>query len=283
MPDVPSHPRRPPSACLAARPLLRRSIVLAVAAACSLGFSDPRELIGQRREKVERMTPQEKQQLRRKLDRFQGYPPEEQQRMRDLEAALRADPEADALRQVLDRYDLWLTELSAAERHELLILEGPERIERIKQLRGERLGEKDREAVLKWLEHLERLAWENMAPEEKAKIRKISEPERQQRQRRRPVWYPNPAEYVLNEQHLAKLRESLSKWPRRRLDEAMKIEEAKRLAAPDQRDEAGGHRFDRSDLRRLLFGWSMQTWPAERGPIRPPASDEQVRGVQEAR
>ncbi|MEX2561158.1 MAG: hypothetical protein WD403_14650, partial [Pirellulales bacterium] len=180
MPDVPSHQRRPANACQAARPLLRRSIVLAVAAACSLGFSDPRELIGQRREKVERMTPQEKQQLRRKLDRFAGYPPEEQQRMRDLEAALRADPEADALRQVLDRYDQWLAELPAAERHELLILEGPERIERIKQLRGERLGEKDREAVARWTREVEKRIG--------GQVKSTKESEFQRMLERRQIW-----------------------------------------------------------------------------------------------
>ncbi len=116
-----------------------------------------------RRERVEKMSIEEKEELRQKQERFVSLTEQEQQRIRQLHEDLTTREDADKLRGVLERYHAWLTTLSSAERAELLSLPTDQRIERIKKMMqkqederfkkevSDKLTGEDREAIMKWL------------------------------------------------------------------------------------------------------------------------------------
>ncbi len=111
-----------------------------------------------RRQFVEGMSPDKKEQLRRAEERFLGLDPAEQQHLRQLHAELQADPDAAKLQAVMDRYCDWLKALPFYDRGELAELPPNERIKRVKRLReeqaregGRRLGGKDAEALRNWM------------------------------------------------------------------------------------------------------------------------------------
>ncbi len=86
------------------------------------------------REHLANLSPQEKEELYRKQQRFYALPPERQEQLRQLHEALRSAPDSQELDQVLRRYHEWLKTLQPGERAELLSLPPDRRIERIKQL-----------------------------------------------------------------------------------------------------------------------------------------------------
>jgi hypothetical protein len=88
-----------------------------------------------RRLRLEAMPAEDKYELARKAERFRRLPAADKQRLRQLQAELSGDPEAERLHTVLVRYNDWLKTLSAGERAELLGLPPDERVERIKQLK----------------------------------------------------------------------------------------------------------------------------------------------------
>lgn len=116
-----------------------------------------------RRERVEQMTVEQKEELRQKQERFVSLTEQEQQRIRKLHEDLTTRDDADKLRSVLERYHAWLATLSSAERAELLSLSADQRIERIKKTMqkqeddrfrkevSDKLTGEDREAIMKWL------------------------------------------------------------------------------------------------------------------------------------
>jgi hypothetical protein len=90
------------------------------------------------RQRLERMTAEDRENLRRRSERFyEKLSPQEQQRLRDLHEQLGAHPNEQRLRDVLSRYTQWLRTLSAADRSKLLALPADERIARIKELKQE--------------------------------------------------------------------------------------------------------------------------------------------------
>jgi hypothetical protein len=140
----PTHRRRYPTVRLIA---LLASLL--VATVCRAGDS-----AAERRQRIENMTPAEKKQLQRKLDRFAALPLEEQQRLRQLHRQVESDPNADQLRLVMHAYFDWLKSLPAYTRTELLDLTPAKRIERIKQLRAEEdkgLNSQDLEGLFRWI------------------------------------------------------------------------------------------------------------------------------------
>lgn len=120
------------------------------------------ESLDQRQERIGQLSPDEKQHLLAKAERFRQLPAPEQERLRGLQARLEADPEADALRETLDRYHQWLLTIDVAQRAELSQLEPSQRIARIRQIMAERRGPpafaqrplsaQDREVVRQWIE-----------------------------------------------------------------------------------------------------------------------------------
>ena len=145
------------------------------------------ESIDERRARVESMTPDEKEQLWRKYERFRVLPAAEQARLRALDAQLDGDAAGAELRQVLESYQRWLEGLSSAERAELMSLEPDERLERIARLRAEdarRLSPADVQAFARWFEALlvrqrpelaDRLAPPQREAERRVQIRRIIE------------------------------------------------------------------------------------------------------------
>ena len=94
-----------------------------------------------RRQRVEGMGLDEKEQLLRAEDRFVRLNPEEQQGLRRLDEQLQADPNAQQLRAIMRRYDEWLKSLSSFSRAELAEMKPVERVTRIQKEEQRRRGQ----------------------------------------------------------------------------------------------------------------------------------------------
>ena len=73
------------------------------------------------------MTPDQKQELRRKKFRFDELSAEEQQHLRELHHSIVTDPNAEELVDTVTRYNRWLANLDASERSDLLDIKEPEK------------------------------------------------------------------------------------------------------------------------------------------------------------
>lgn len=139
---------------------------LLMAVACLLGAAPAlaeAQDVAERRERLEGLSTQEKEELRQKQESFVSLPEQEQARIRQLHEELNKSPDGQQLRGVLERYHAWLATLSSGERAELLSLPADKRLERIKAMiqsqedarfRSEvqdKLTREDREAIVKWL------------------------------------------------------------------------------------------------------------------------------------
>ncbi len=114
-------------------------------------------------DRLEDLAPREKEELRRKTERFAKLPAEEQARIRCLHADLRQHPDGDRLTQIASRYTEWLKTLSPGVRAELLALPLNQRLERIRKFKEEQQAKRVREvfrtrfkpedvrAILTWL------------------------------------------------------------------------------------------------------------------------------------
>jgi len=137
-------------------------IVLA-AAVCSSPPARGQESYAQNEARLKEMTPDQKQELRRKKFRFDELSAEEQQHLRELHHSIVTDPNAEELVDTVTRYNRWLANLDASERSDLLDIKEPEkRIERIKELMRKQeerrflayagnLPENDRTTIYNWL------------------------------------------------------------------------------------------------------------------------------------
>lgn len=117
----------------------------------------------QRAERIARMTPEEKEELRKKKERFDALSPAEQQRIRALHAAIAADPDSQELIQTMTRYNRWLATLDPTDRYKLLDTRDPqERVARVKELLQQQeerrfrqyfanLPEEDRKTIYQWI------------------------------------------------------------------------------------------------------------------------------------
>jgi hypothetical protein len=120
------------------------------------------ETSSQRRETLERMTPQEKEDLKAKLDKFNALSADDQQRLRRFEEQLNADQQRDRLRRIMNQFHEWLKTLSPIERTELLALGIAPRIDQIRSLQhaqeaklgakggGPRLSKQDVDVLHEW-------------------------------------------------------------------------------------------------------------------------------------
>ncbi|MCH8042155.1 MAG: hypothetical protein IID44_00420 [Planctomycetes bacterium] len=126
------------------------------------------ETLAERKTRIAAMSPAEKEELRRKKERFDKFDEEKQQRLRKVQKRIASDPKSQRLMAVMEHYRTWLTTLTALERDELRGLQGPQRVKRIKELmeqqfdqetkeriekatRGVAFSREERERVYKWL------------------------------------------------------------------------------------------------------------------------------------
>ncbi len=118
--------------------------------------------LAERRARVASFDESTRQELARKLERFQALSPEEQDRLRGLQTEIMADPNAERLMRVLARYHEWLKTISTAQRAQLAGLSSRDRVEAIESIRRaqrdaqrlEPLTRDDMRAVRRWVDEL---------------------------------------------------------------------------------------------------------------------------------
>jgi len=108
-------------------------VCLCAQAICLSGISAG-ESIADRKTRLAAMSAVEKEQLRQNKIRFDKLAPQEQSRLRRLDAQLNSDPQGDRLREVMLRYSEWLRALPSSQRNALLRLPPQERVDQIRQL-----------------------------------------------------------------------------------------------------------------------------------------------------
>jgi hypothetical protein len=126
------------------------------------------DVLADRRQRVEQMSPAEKQELWELQQRFYRLDPEQRDRLRQLHAEMENQPEAERLRAIMARYANWLKTLPAGERAELLSLPPEERIAQIRaivqrqatsQMRylvADELSDRDLAAIVFWMKDIVR-------------------------------------------------------------------------------------------------------------------------------
>lgn len=98
--------------------------------------------------RLENMSASEKDELRRKQERFEKLASMEQDKLRQLEQTLERDPHGDQLRQLMLRYHSWLRALPSSQRTEIVSASAGERIEKIKAVLSQQ--EDQRRKELAW-------------------------------------------------------------------------------------------------------------------------------------
>ena len=134
------------------------------ATACAVFAAEPPPSIEARREYIENLSDEEKEDLRRKKERFDALPPAEQDRLRQLHEQISERPDCDQIQHVMQRYNQWLKTLTSSERAELLSVPPDRRMAQIKRLmseqehillerlaKGEEIPPEDLKAILDWL------------------------------------------------------------------------------------------------------------------------------------
>lgn len=124
------------------------------------GLSD--QELANRQARIASLDESARQELARKFERFQALTPEEQVRLRALQAEITADPNSTRLMQVLSRYHEWLKTISTAQRAQLAELTPHDRVEAIEDIRRtqrdaqllEPLTRDDMRAVRRWIDEL---------------------------------------------------------------------------------------------------------------------------------
>lgn len=117
------------------------------------------EELAARRAKIDAMDPATRQELLRRYERFSQLSAEEQQRLRDLQAEISADPNSERLHRILERYHEWLKTITPSQRAELAELPYDKRVERIERIqrhqkigqRLESLAPQDTPAIMRWI------------------------------------------------------------------------------------------------------------------------------------
>lgn len=191
------------------------------------------ETLAERRARVEKMSPAEKEQLLRRHDRFVHLPPAEQDQLRRLNRELEQDPDAPRLRQTMQRYYEWLKTLAPYQRMELTQLPAEKRVERVKKLLQEQADTPAKRRVAKEPPRVE--AIKRLVQEQAKRLGKQLEP---QDIEGLFVWAAQMAD-----RQAARLLESLP--------------EPRRQEAQQQLDSVRDPR-----RRRQVFGWLWMQWQA---------------------
>ncbi len=170
------------------RRVLLRFSAIAVLLVVGLGAV---ETLSQRRQRVQEMSAEQREDLFQNERQFRALAPDEQKRIRELHEQIENAPDRDKLRATMNRYCKWFETQPPYSRATLLNKKTvSERIEAVKHLlkvKGPssdiRLDDKNRRALAAWLEHYASehgsRFLENMNPMAAAGIAKLS-PDRQQ-------------------------------------------------------------------------------------------------------
>jgi hypothetical protein len=214
----------------------------------------------QRYEHVEKMASADKQDLVQAEEQFVRLDSEHQQRLHALHAAIQGDPDAERLRQIVQRYCDWTKSLSYSSRAELAELGPSERIEWIKKRfkeelareGGWRLGGKDVDAMWKWMiecaTRRQAQFLEGQPPTVRERLAKSS-PELRYRAFIRATWPLGQAAIsgkppIMTDDDLTRLEQALS---------------------PEAREHFAG--IKPADQWRVVSFWARQTLRAKRGPL----------------
>lgn len=100
------------------------------------------ETLEERRSRLEKMSPEQKQAIAEKQQRFAALPPEEQSGLRKLAKEIDADPDGAKLRLVLTNYHEWLKTLGVKEQSQVTSSPPKERIAKIKQAQEHQASER---------------------------------------------------------------------------------------------------------------------------------------------
>lgn len=96
------------------------------------------DTMDERRAYLEKLTEQDKEDLRTKFEKFEALSPEQQERLRKFDKQLNLDPQEERLRRIMLRFHEWLKTISSPpERAELLAMNSADRIPQIRSLRHE--------------------------------------------------------------------------------------------------------------------------------------------------
>ncbi len=101
----------------------------------------------ERRERIDRLTPAEKQELWEHQDRFAKLDRAEQDRLRGLSHELEKDPQGPELRRVMQRYYDWLKTLPPYQRAQLLELPPEQRAKKVQDMQAEQARRASRTAA----------------------------------------------------------------------------------------------------------------------------------------
>ena len=98
-----------------------------------LGRCSPRsaraiDALAERRQQIESLSADQKEELRVKFAKFEALSSDEQEQLRRLHEQLDSDPQGNQLRRTLARYHEWLKSLSPSDRADLLVLPPTERL-----------------------------------------------------------------------------------------------------------------------------------------------------------
>jgi len=220
--------------------------LLLLAAWTWIGAARAEESPAELRQRIQSMSPAEKEQLRQREERFHSLGPAEQQRILKLHEDLEQAPDGPQLRQVMHRYYEWLKTLPSYRRAELLTKDPKERVQRIQELREEqakidarRLNPKDAEELLKWMEEYakkqEPRFLGTLLPEDRERFERESDPK--SRSRALMWWYWQRSQMgspvrmpPLADADLADLRSKLSPETRKRIED-LPLDEQRRTVA----------------------------------------------------
>jgi hypothetical protein len=137
---------------------------LAVVVMACLALTVWADTTAERTKRLASLSPEEKEDLLRKKQRFDALKDEEKQRLRDLHQSLSAEADAVQLHALAVRYSNWLKALAPTVRSSLQSLPADQRIERIKEIvRGQEaqrfrefvnynLPPNDQEQIYQWLD-----------------------------------------------------------------------------------------------------------------------------------
>ncbi len=183
------------------------------------------ESLAQRRQRVQRMTDAEKEQLARLQDRWASLDGSEQRRVRELHEAILRSPDAGQLLDVMHRYCDWLQTMPSYRWIDLAGGAPAARIEAVNKRLAEerarndtrRLSDKETQTLLRWMDKIaakhEAQFIATLPPERQASIRHLSQDERRRMMLRSMSrrWQPSGpgSGLVLTAEELADLRQQL--------------------------------------------------------------------------
>jgi hypothetical protein len=192
------------------------------------------ESLPERRMQVEGMTPEQKDELRRREERFAALDPAEQERLRRLQREIDQDPQAEQLRRVMHNYHKWLMSLPDFQREKLLEMEPELRLKQIKALLDEqsqreagKLNPQDLAGVTLWLDEFARRHGLELVPERQRaaaalRFKQLPDAERDREFWRlvwwRMQWSGGPKIPLVGPGDLVQLRNALTPETRARLE-----------------------------------------------------------------